>query len=72
VLLGEGRQRQQVSCGGGQQLGRGREPFGQLFHDAGVLGQVEAASGWAKIDRTRVATSPWADLGTRHSRFRMA
>jgi hypothetical protein len=32
---------------------------------------VEAASGWAKTDRTRVATNPWADFGTLVSRFRM-
>ena len=28
-----------------------------------------AASGWAKIERTRVATKGWADLGTLVSRF---
>src|SRR5436190_10237560 len=32
---------------------------------------VEAASGWAKIVRTSVATRFWADLGTLVSRLRM-
>jgi hypothetical protein len=70
VLLGERRERQQVSPGVGQQLGRGREALGELFQDPGVLAQVEAASGWADTVRTSVAANAWADLGTRHSRSR--
>jgi hypothetical protein len=71
VLLGEAREGQQVSGRIRQQLGGGREPLGELVDDAGRLGQVEAASGWANTVRTSVATSPWADLGTLVSKFRM-
>jgi hypothetical protein len=55
---------QHVRCRLGEQLGGGREPFGELLDDAGVLVPTEAPSGWARIVRTRVATIAGADLGT--------
>jgi hypothetical protein len=71
VLLGEAREGEDLATGLVEQRRRLREALLELGDDPPVLLCTEAGSGWAKIERTSVATSDWADFGTRVSRLRM-
>jgi hypothetical protein len=56
-LRGKCRECRQVSGGGGQQFGRGREALGEPVHDPGVLGPDRGGIRWANAVRTSVDIS---------------
>ena len=44
--------------------------MGELLHTRWCWASTSASSGWAKMERTKVATMVWVDLGTWVSRLR--
>ena len=70
MLLGEAGKRQHLLTGlrqHGIDLG---EAVGELLHIRWCWVSTSASSGWAKMERTKVATMVWVDLGTWVSRLR--
>jgi hypothetical protein len=71
VLLGKGREGQQLASRIAQQLGCLGKPLLELLDYAGVLGP---GGGGVRLGEDRPhqrGDQPWADLGTLVSRFRM-
>ena len=70
VLLRERGEGEDLRAGVGQVRCGDRKALLELVDDAPVLEGTWRASGWAKIERTRVATKGCADFGTLVSRLR--